>query len=436
MSLARRLDLRLDPDPSRVLLRTFLPSLVVRPTGSDPSSQTRLEELVQRVAELDSATVADLLEQVRGRFACRHRDQAERVGRHAAALPAGGAATQAAARLDPARRALLGCYLSSEYALEAAALFNPSVVPHADQGGLEEGELRFVLSLRATGEGHVSSITFRSGVIAADGQVRLEPVSPFVQEGVIAPAASAGDYSVTYGPDSGLCERVLFPVTGPENNGLEDARFVAFDAEDGRRCWYATATAYDGRSVSSRLIHTEDFHRFEVSSLRGRAVVNKGLALFPRKLGGSFWMLGRQDGRSLSLMRSDRLDRWDGMTPLLEPCFPWEYIQVGNCGSPLETEAGWLVLTHGVGPMRQYAIGAALLDRHDPQRLLGRMRQPLLVPTEEERDGYVPNVVYSCGALIHAGQLLLPYAISDRASRFALVPLAPLLEELLASPPP
>lgn len=436
MSLARRLDLRLDPDPSRVLLRTFLPSLVVRPTGTDAASQPRLEDLVQRVAALDQATVEALLEQVRGRFATRHRDQAERVGLHAGALPARGPAALAAGRLDPARRSLLGCYLTSEYALEAAALFNPSVVPHPDQQGLADGELRFVLSLRATGEGHISSITFRSGVISADGQVRLEPVSPFVQEGVITPAASAGDYTVTYRPDTGISERLLFPVTGPESNGLEDARFVAFDDDAGQRHWYATATAYDGQGVSSRLISTDDFRCFQVGSLRGRAVVNKGLALFPRRLGGSCWMLGRQDGRSLSLMRSDRLDHWDEATPLLEPCFPWEFIQVGNCGSPLETEAGWLVLTHGVGPMRQYAIGAALLDRHDPQRLLGRLRQPLLVPSEEERDGYVPNVVYSCGALIHHGQLLLPYAVSDRASRFALVPLEPLLEELLASPPP
>jgi hypothetical protein len=268
MSLARRLELRLDPDPSRVLLRAFLPSLVVKPTGAESASQPRLDELVQRVASLEQATVEELLEQVRSRFASRHRDQAARVALHAGALPARGPAAQAADRLDPARRALLGCYLTSEYALEAAALFNPSVVPHPDQQGLAEGELRFLLSLRATGEGHISAITFRSGVIAADGQVRLEPVSPFVQEGVITPAARTGDYTVTYGPDTGISERLLFPVTGPESNGLEDARFVAFD-DDGQRRWYATATAYDGHGVSSRLISTDDFRRFQVGSLRG-----------------------------------------------------------------------------------------------------------------------------------------------------------------------
>lgn len=435
MSLIRRLDLRLDPDPTRVLLRAFLPSLVVRPTGADSQSQPRLEELVARVASLDDATVCGLLDQVKCRFAARHRDQAQRAGLHAAALPSAGMAALAAGRLDGQRRALLGCYLTSEYALEAAALFNPSVVPHPDQSDLAEGELRFVLSLRATGEGHVSSITFRSGVITAAGAVRLEPVSPFVQEGEISASERSGDYEVTYAASTQISERLLFPVTGPESNGLEDARFVAVD-EDGRRCWYATATAYDGRGVSSRLIRTDDFRRFRVGSLEGRAVLNKGLALFPRRVGGRWLMLGRQDGRSLTLMESDRPDRWECFRLLLEPRFPWEFIQVGNCGSPLETEAGWLVLTHGVGPMRQYAIGAALLDRHDPQRLLGRLHQPLLVPTEEERDGYVPNVVYSCGALIHGDQLLLPYAVSDRACRFALAPLAPLLAELLASPPP
>lgn len=434
MTLARRLDLRLDPDPSRVLLRAFLPSLVVRPTGADASSQPRLEELVERVAGLDAASVAELLEQVKGRFAARHRDQAARVGLHAGALPARGPAALAASRLDPERRELLGCYLTSEYALEAAALFNPSVVPHPDQRGLEAGALRFVLSLRATGEGHISSITFRSGVIDTAGRVRLETASPYVQEGQITPAATAGDYDVAYAAETGISERLLFPVTGLESNGLEDARFVAFD-DDGRRRWYATATAYDGHGISSRLIETDDFRCFRVRSLRGAAVVNKGLALFPRRVGGRWLMLGRQDGRSLHLMEAEGPERWDSARLLLQPRFPWEFIQLGNCGSPLETEAGWLVLTHGVGPMRQYAIGAALLDRDDPLRVRGRLRQPLLVPTEEERDGYVPNVVYSCGGLIHHGQLLLPYAVSDRASRFALVPLQPLLEALLAAPP-
>jgi predicted GH43/DUF377 family glycosyl hydrolase len=432
MSLARRLDLRLDPDPSRVLLRAFLPSLVVKPTGGESGSQPRLEELVQRVGALEDGVVAGLLEQVEHHFAARHRDQAARVGLHTGALP--GAGALAASRLDPARRALLGCYLTSEYALEAAALFNPSVVPHPSQRNLAEGELRFVLSLRATGEGHISSITFRSGVIGADGAVRLEPVSRFVQEGVITPAGLSGDYDVTYSSDSELSERLLFPVSGPESNGLEDARFVMVE-EGGRRRWYATATAYDGRGVSSRLIATDDFRHFQVRSLRGSAVANKGLALFPRPLGGRWLMLGRQDGQRLYLMEGDGPERWDSARLLLEPRFPWEFIQIGNCGSPLETEAGWLVLTHGVGPMRQYSIGAVLLDRHDPMRVLGRLPQPLLVPQEDERDGYVPNVVYSCGALIHRGHLLLPYAVSDQSSRFALVPLDRLLEALLAAPP-
>ena len=429
MTLAQRLDLRLDPDPSRVLLRRFLPSLVVKPTGAEPDGQGRLLELVRRVAALDDGAVRELLERVEASFVARHRDQAVRVADHISAMPNGAAATNAAADLDGQRRALLACYLTSEYALEAAALFNPSAVPHPDQGGLEAGALRFVLSLRATGEGHISSITFREGVIDGQGQVHLEPASPFVQEGAVAQARGSGDYSVSFAPDTALGERVLFPVTGAESHGLEDARFVAFQDGEGRH-WYATATAYDGHGVSSRLIGTADFRHFSIASLRGRAVTNKGMALFPRRIAGQYCMLGRQDGCRLFLMRSDSLERWDSWEPLLEPRYPWEFIQLGNCGSPLETEAGWLVLTHGVGAMREYSIGAVLLDREDPSQVLGRLKEPLLVPTEEERNGYVPNVVYSCGGLIHAGQLLLPYAMSDSACRFALVPLKPLLEEL------
>lgn len=291
-----------------------------------------------------------------------------------------------------------------------------------------------MLSLRATGEGHISSIEFRGGVISAAGQMQLDPVSPFVYQGEITSLnGQEGHYRVSYSSDSLLSERVLFPVIARESNGLEDARFVRLEGEDPH--YLATATAYDGQGIHSQLIQTSDFRSFELRPLRGSAIRNKGLAFFPRRVNGSWLMLGRQDSENIHLMSSDQPDCWHYSQVLLRPQEPWEFIQLGNCGSPLETEAGWLVLTHGVGPVREYCIGAALLDRQDPSRVIGRLRQPLLRAADDERDGYVPNVVYSCGGLIHADHLWLPYAVSDRATRMARVALKPLLAVLLHSPP-
>jgi predicted GH43/DUF377 family glycosyl hydrolase len=425
-----RLPIHLDPDPTRVLLRPFLPSLVVKPTGGSGQME-RLECLTRRLAALDQTTCELELERLRQRFGVRHRTL-ERLAqqRWRDVL----APLQPQHPLSAEQRLLLGYYLTHEYSLEAAALFNPSLVPHPAQGGLPPGSLRVVLSLRATGEGHISSIEFRGGVISADGQLRLDAVSPFVFQGEITSLNGGEDhYRVSYSPESLLSERVLFPVTARESNGLEDARFVRLEGEE--PCYLATATAYDGQGIHSQLIETSDFRRFELRPLRGSAIRNKGLAFFPRRVNGAWLMLGRQDSENIHLMSSERRDSWHHSQVLLRPQEPWEFIQLGNCGSPLETEAGWLVLTHGVGPVREYCIGAALLDLHDPARVIGRLRQPLLRAADDERDGYVPNVVYSCGGLIHADHLWLPYAVSDRATRLARVALAPLLDALRRSPP-
>lgn len=425
-----RLPLHLEPDPRRVLLRPFLPTLVVKPTGS-PGHVERLECLMQRLSALDASTCDLELERLRQRFGVRHRTL-ERLAqqRWQDVL----APLQPQHPLSAEQQLLLGYYLTHEYSLESAALFNPSLVPHPVQGGLAPGSLRVVLSLRATGEGHISSIEFRGGVISAEGQMQLDAVSPFVFQGEITSLHGSDDhYQVSYNPESLLSERVLFPVTARESNGLEDARFVRLEGEEPR--YLATATAYDGQGIHSQLIETTDFRRFELRPLQGSAIRNKGLAFFPRRVNGAWLMLGRQDSENIHLMSSDQPDCWHESQVLLRPQEPWEFIQLGNCGSPLETEAGWLVLTHGVGPVREYCIGAALLDLHDPSRVIGRLRQPLLRAADDERDGYVPNVVYSCGGLIHADHLWLPYAVSDRSTKLARVALAPLLELLQHSPP-
>ncbi|MFO0039686.1 MAG: glycoside hydrolase family 130 protein [Synechococcaceae cyanobacterium] len=427
-----RLGLHLEPNQRRVLLRPFMPSLVVKPT-SGPDNLQRLETLLDRLAALTDEESERELERLRHRFGVRHRTL-EKLARQRWEDVL--APLQRQHRLRPEQQLLLGYYLTNEYALESAALFNPSLVPHPDQGGLEAGYLRVVLSLRATGEGHISSIEFRSGVLRPDGTLHLDRISPFVYQGQITrlEGDAEGSYLVSYEEDSQLSERVLFPVAARESNGLEDARFVRLEGEGSPR-YLATATAYDGQGIHTQLIETDDFRQFRLRPLQGSAIRNKGLAFFPRRIDGQWWMLGRQDSENIHLMTSDRPDCWHHSQVLLCPQEPWEFIQLGNCGSPLETEAGWLVLTHGVGPMREYCIGAALLDRDDPTRVIGRLRQPLLRATDDERDGYVPNVVYSCGGLIHGEQLWLPYAVSDRATRMARVPLPALLALLLQSPP-
>ncbi len=397
--------------------------------------------------------------------------------------------------LSEERQLLLGAYFSHEYSLEAAALFNPSIVPHPDQSDLPPGALRFILSLRATGEGHISSITFRTGLLDARSNITINAPTRYCLEPEQVPNASyensvferklqelglVGDFSrqvllgvgssftldelraslvrsaqqfrardqetgaaarkiltlaqsnyeVQFAPDSRLSERVLFPVTPSQSNGIEDARFVRFQHDDGTQTYYATYTAYDGKMILPQFIETRDFLHFKFITLNGPAVQNKGMALFPRKINGRYAMLSRQDYENIYVMFSDHLHFWHATQLVLKPAFPWEFIQLGNCGSPIETDAGWLVLSHGVGPMRKYCIGAFLLDRDDPSRVIGRLREPLIKPNENEREGYVPNVVYSCGSLLHDRQLVIPYAMSDYATTFATLSLDEVLSAM------
>jgi predicted GH43/DUF377 family glycosyl hydrolase len=477
---AKRIGPTLVPDRSRVLLRPFY-----------PSSDDIARRIVARVMALPDEQVATLLGQVLGEFADRH-EQVETVFRKRFAQVCHylGETWEPSAE----RQLLVGAHFTHEYSPESVALFNPSIVPHPDQTGLPRGALRFILSLRATGEGHISSITFRTGTASAQHRITLTPPVPFVTEpervpnpaydkklfasklqeaGVqndfsqrvldqlpeafilddlhhvlsvkrrqTDPADATADraargilllaesnYEVCFARDSRVSQRVLFPSTASQSNGIEDARFVRFQNDDDIVAYYATYTAYDGKIILPQLLETPNFRHFKFSTLNGPAVQNKGMALFPRKINGQYAMLSRQDDENILLMFSDNIHFWQSPKVLLSPAQPWEFIKLGNCGSPIETEAGWLVLSHGVGAMRKYCLGAFLLDLNDPTRVIGRLREPLLSPNESEREGYVPNVVYTCGALLHGRELIIPYAMSDSATSFATVS----LDELLAA---
>jgi len=443
-----------------------------------------------RVMALADEQVTELLQQVLAEFAIRHGRVEEIFLKRFANLQIH---LEPGAQPSPERQMLIVAHFTNEYSIESAALFNPSIVPHPDQSGVLPGELRFIMSLRATGEGHISSITFREGIITVQNQILLTPTVPFVTEparvsnvayakglfahkleeagvrndfcrrvldklhedftlkelhavllasgltdtsdatatwaarGILLLAES--NYEVNFAADSAVSQRVLFPSAPSQSNGIEDARFVRFRKEDGSFIYYATYTAYDGKVILPQLLETPDFLHFEFSTLNGPAVSNKGMALFPRKINGQYAMLSRQDDENILLMFSDNIHFWADPKILLTPAQPWEFIKLGNCGSPIETEAGWLVLTHGVGAMRKYCLGAILLDLHDPSRVIRRLREPLLCPNEAEREGYVPNVVYSCGSLLHGRELIIPYAMSDSSSSFATVS----LDELLAA---
>lgn len=475
-----RTNVVLQHDRTRVLLRPFL-----------LPNEPRARAICAQVMALPEGEVRALWAQVRAEFGERHAQTREFLRRRCdQARPF----LNSSRKLSADRELLLGAYFSNEYSLEAAALFNPSMVPHPDQSGLAPGALRFILSLRATGEGHISSITFRTGCLDARCNITIDPPTRYCLEPEQVPNASfekalferklgelglagdfarqalqllgesftleelrgaldhtsehqgAGDrqteaearkilalaqsnYEVQFAPGTNLSERVLFPVTPSQSNGIEDARFVRFQDEAGPPTYYATYTAYDGKLVLPQFIETPDFRHFKFITLNGRAVRNKGMALFPRKIQGRYAMLSRQDKENIYIMFSEHLHFWHTAQILLRPKYPWEFIQLGNCGSPIETEAGWLVLSHGVGAMRKYCIGAFLLDREDPARVLGRLREPLIKPNENEREGYVPNVVYSCGSLRHGQQLIIPYAMSDYATTFATLS----LEEVLAA---
>ena len=419
--------LYLRPDPARVIVRPFKPT--TEPRDLNPTDKTRANHIVERVLNLDPQAAAGQLADVLENFQGRHRNLLKTFERRADEMEE---ALLAHCTFSEVQRQLIGAYFLHEYSFEASALFNPSIVPHPDQSGIPNGSLRFILSLRAVGEGHVSSLTFRAGAIAADGSITVDPTarlatSPRITHRTAGPIGDEVEFVFEPAPD--ISERVIFPVTESQSNGIEDARFVQF-SDGGRTTYYATYTAYKGTAIRSELIETTDFLSFRMTPLQGAAARNKGMALFPRKIDGKYAMIARQDNENLYLIYSDDLYRWEGGQAILKPQFPWEFVQIGNCGSPIELEEGWLMLTHGVGPVRKYSIGAALLDKRDPSRVLARSSEPLLRPEPSEREGYVPNVVYTCGAMTHNDQLILPYAVSDTYSNFATIQISALLRSM------
>jgi predicted GH43/DUF377 family glycosyl hydrolase len=454
-----------------------------------PKNIQRISKIIERVLSLPKPTVEELLKHVMADFSPRHRDIKRIFQRHFETveefLPTGS-------KVSENQRNLIGAYFTMEYSVESAALFNPSIVPHPYQSQLPSGSLRFIMSLRATGEGHISSIVFRSGILDSDNRIIFDPIGNYVEtpelqmdplydrtlfqlklaeidalnevthrlmnrlpktfnynllKQVIEEFRSQrffsqnmqndileivywlahSNYEINFRTDQRISERVIFPVSENESRGIEDARFVRFIDDNGKVTYYATYTAFNGFNILPQLFETRDFVKFHIATLNGKAVQNKGMALFPRKINGKYAMLSRQDGENNYLMLTDNIHFWYEQKLIQEPLQPWEFFQIGNCGSPLETEKGWLVLTHGVGPMRQYSIGAILLDLENPAKIIGRLQEPLLTPNETEREGYVPNVVYTCGAMIHNSHLVIPYAMSDLMSGIATVNVSELL---------
>jgi len=418
--------LYLRPDPARVVVRPFKPA--TEPRDLNATDKSRANRIVDRVLALDAATAAAQLAEVLENFQGRHRNLIDTFEARAAEMEE---ALVPHAVFTAEQRRLVGAYFLHEYSFEAAALFNPSIVAHPDQAAAPEGGVRFILSLRAVGEGHVSSLTFRSGSVAADGSVTIDPSARLAAVPKVSSRIEGPDgeqVELMFRPEQHLSERVIFPVTASQSNGIEDARFVEFEGPS--RTYYATYTAYSGKAIRSELIETRDFLSFRMTPLAGAASRNKGMALFPRKLNGKYAMIGRQDNENLYLLQSDDLCTWEAGQAILRPEFPWEFVQIGNCGSPLELDEGWLLLTHGVGPVRKYSIGAVLLDKSDPSRVLARSREPLVRPDSSEREGYVPNVVYTCGAMRHRDLIILPYAVSDTFSNFATIRVAALMNIL------
>ena len=466
----RRSKIKILRDTSRTITRFHV-----------PSDTTRISKIIGRVMQMSEKMAHELMIKIQNEFFDRHKDIVKVLKQHydqvKEFIPAG---------LTPSetKKMLIGSYFTMEYAIESAALFNPSIVPHPIQADLPANHLRFIMSLRATGEGHISSIVFRSGIIDDKNSLIFDSTSEYVEtpeiqldpiynrhlfhlklcelnidnettkriikklpeqfnynelkvriERLILKSGLSGNneiieimnwlansnYKIKFNGDHKMSERVIFPVSENESSGIEDARFVQFVNDNGEIIYYATYTAYNGITILPQLIETKDFITFNIVTLNGKAIQNKGLALFPRKINGLYTMLSRQDGENNHIMYSDNLHFWQESQIIQEPLYPWEFIQIGNCGAPLETKDGWLVLTHGVGPMRQYCIGAMLLDLENPAKMIGRLREPFLVPREGEREGYVPNVVYTCGALIHLNTLIIPYAMSDIMSGIANV---------------
>lgn len=473
------------PDPRRVICKPFLP-------GSDlyPDGRTRVERILSRVLALPEEQAAATLADVYARFATRHLDFTSVLERQFAEVAHRVSHKE---ELSEERRRLIGAYFTHEYSIDAAALTNPSLVQAPHQDGVPAGARRFIMSLRAIGEGHLSSIQFRSGTVDGQGQLHVDEPSRFARTALHRPPTfektmfceklkemgaysevahqlieplperftlgrlnariseaegnwegdpgseqtlrtihwlAASNYESTFHGDSQVSERVIFPAGPAESHGMEDARFVRFRYDDGSVTYFAPYTAYDGHRILPQLIETRDFMTFRMTTLNGSAATNKGIALFPRQIGGSFLALGRLDNENNYLLRSNNVRFWYERQLLQTPRAPWELVQLGNCGSPIETKAGWLVITHGVGPLRTYCLGALLLDLDDPAKVIGWLRQPLLVPEEDERDGYVPNVLYSCGSALFGNLLVLPYGMSDVGTRIATLNVDELLSVL------
>ncbi|MFW2829134.1 glycoside hydrolase family 130 protein [Sphingomonas sp. ID0503] len=421
-------DLRLQADPSRVVVRPF--HISNKAVGRTLS---RTERIIREVLAMDMRTTRSELSLVLRDFEARHWQTRQvfqaRYDEIEEQMKLDGS------RIHDEKKQLLGAYFCHEYSYAAAALMNPSIVPHPDQSGLREGAVRVAISLRAVGEGHISSVSFREGIVSPDRSFELAPEPPFATaaNSIEIPDYLEGEIDVD-GPvtvhrhkDSTLSGTVIFPITAAQRNGLEDLRLVPFHHDDGSLEYIGTYTAYSGREIQSELMRTRDFRSFDLVPMKGSAARNKGMALFPRKVDGQYKMIGRQDGENLFIITSDDIGHWDEGEILLTPRYPWELVQIGNCGAPIEIDEGWLLLTHGVGAMRKYSIGAVLLDKDDPSKVLGRTIQPILSAADEDREGYVPNVVYTCGAMKIGKDLFMPYGVADSSVAFAFLPIKSLL---------
>jgi predicted GH43/DUF377 family glycosyl hydrolase len=478
-----RKSLRINPDPKRVIARFFF-------IGND-----RAKELIQRVMTLDEDTVFGIVSPLLQEYSKRHRNITRVLDRNCAKLkPLFKRLKIDYKKLTDHRKLLIGSYFTHEYSIESAAFFNPSIVEDPDQTELQEGNKRVIISFRAVGEGHISSITFRRALIDQNNEITVLPAGNYIDEAEIirnevynkklffdkaavtqtnvallkelelkldqhfeysnlrriiidSQKMQEGDmkkleydkilwladsyYEIVFSLDTDISDRVIFPISEFERKGIEDARFVRFMDDDGSIVYYATYTAYDGSLIMPKLLQTTDFVTFKMMPLYGDGAQNKNLALFPRKINGKYAMMSRIDGCNNYIMYSDNINVWEKPMLLQEPKFTWEFIQIGNCGSPIETEHGWLIMAHGVGPMRRYVLGASLLKLDDPSVEIGRLTEPLLIPNSDEREGYVPNVVYSCGSIVHNGKLIIPYGVSDSSTAFAEVDLNDLINKLI-----
>ncbi|MDB5137956.1 MAG: glycosidase [Mucilaginibacter sp.] len=478
-----RKPVRINPDPKRVIARFFF------------NGNERAKEVIQRIMVLSEDTSFGIVSPLLQEYSKRHRNITRVLSRHCSKLkPLFAELNIDYDSLTVYRKLLIGSYFTHEYSIESAAFFNPSIVEDPDQTELQGGERRVIISFRAVGEGHISSITFRRALIDRNNNITVIPSGSYIDEAEIIRNAvynkklffdkavttqinidvlkeiegqldhhfeysnlhriiqdsqklqesdmlrleydkilwlADSYYEIVFSLDTDISDRVIFPISEYERKGIEDARFVKFTNDDGSSTYYATYTAYDGSLIMPKLLQTNDFYNFRIMPLYGSGAQNKNLALFPRKVNGKYAMISRIDGCNNYIMYSDKINIWEKPVLLQQPKFSWEFIQIGNCGSPIETEHGWIMITHGVGPMRRYVLGASLLKLDDPTIEIGRLSEPLLIPNSEEREGYVPNVLYSCGAIVHNNKLIIPYGISDSSTSFAEVDMSELINKLI-----